>query len=294
MIASTIDVELAIDARAELGEGPVWDDRGRCLYFVDILGSRVHRFDPVEGSLRTYAVGQFVGAIALTERGDLVLAVRDGFARLDPETGAVGTIANVDSASPDRRMNDGCCDPAGRFWAGTMALDEQPDAGALYRLDSGGTVKTMVAPVSISNGIDWSADGTRMFFIDSPTQAVDVFDFDVASGAIANRRPFVRIAPALGMPDGLALDADDHVWVALWGGGAVHRYAPDGSLDRTVQLPVAYPTSCAFGGDGLRDLYVTTAAAKLSAAERASEPRAGGVFRCRPGPSGRLPHRFKG
>jgi sugar lactone lactonase YvrE len=294
MIASTIAVELAVDARAELGEGPVWDDRAGCLYFVDILRARVLRFDPVDGSLEVYEVGQFVGAVALTERGDLVLAVRDGFARLDVETGAVRMVATVGSRSPDRRMNDGNCDPAGRFWAGTMALDERPDTGALYRLDADGSVATMVTPVSISNGIDWSNDGTRMFFVDSPTQAIDVFDFDVARGAVANRRQFASIPPELGMPDGLTLDADEHVWVSLWGGGAVHRYAPDGSLDTTIRLPVRYPTSCAFGGAGLRDLYVTTAAIKLTAAERASQPHAGGLFRCRPGPSGRRPHRFNG
>jgi sugar lactone lactonase YvrE len=135
MIASTIAVELAVDARAELGEGPVWDDRAGCLYFVDILRARVLRFDPVDGSLEVYEVGQFVGAVALTERGDLVLAVRDGFARLDVETGAVRMVATVGSRSPDRRMNDGNCDPAGRFWAGTMALDERPDTGALGRHD---------------------------------------------------------------------------------------------------------------------------------------------------------------
>jgi sugar lactone lactonase YvrE len=294
MISSTIAVELALDVKAELGEGPVWDDRGGCLYFVDILRACVHRFHPRDGSLRTYDVGQFVGAIALAERGDLVLAVRDGFARLDIETGAVRMVATVANRSPDRRMNDGNCDPAGRFWAGTMALDEQRDAGALYRLDADGSVRTMVSPVSISNGIDWSSDGARMFFVDSPTQAIDVFDFDVASGAVANRRRFVSIAPEGGMPDGLTIDAEEHVWVSLWGGGAVHRYAPDGSLDTAVHLPVMYPTSCAFGGDDLRDFYVTTAAVELTAAERASQPEAGGLFRCRPGPSGRRPHRFKG
>ena len=294
MIASTTDVELVVDAKAELGEGPVWDERAGCLYFVDILRARVHRFDPLEASVRTYEIGQLVGAVALAEDGGLVLAVRDGFARLDVETGGVRPIANVSNQSGDRRMNDGNCDPAGRFWAGTMALDERPDAGALYRLDPDGSVVTMLAPVSISNGIDWSNDGTRMFFIDSPTQAVDVFDFDVADGTIANRGRFASIAPELGMPDGLTLDADDHVWVSLWGGGAVHRYAPDGRLDATIRVPVAYPTSCAFGGRDLRDLYITTAAVKLSAAERANQPQAGGVFRCRPGVSGRPPHRFKG
>lgn len=290
----TIDAALVLDAKAELGEGPLWDTRTGCLYFVDILRGHVRRFVPADGSERTYPVGQFVSALALTERGDLVLAVRGGFARLDLDTGDVRIIAGVEADRPDRRMNDGNCDAAGRFWAGTMALDERPGAGALYRLDPDGSVHTMLQDVSISNGIDWSADGTRMFFIDTPTHAVDLFDMDPASGTIANRRPFVRIAPECGAPDGLTVDADEHVWVSLWGGGAVHRYTPGGTLDAIVHLPVTHPTSCTFGGADLRDLFITTACVALTAGARARQPQAGGVFHCRPGPTGRGPHRFKG
>jgi len=294
VIASTFEASLAVDAQAELGEGPLWDDDAGCLYFVDILAGRVHRFDPRNGAARTYEVHRLVGAVAATDRGDLVLAVRDGFARLDLETGAVQDLARLPSDASDLRMNDGKCDPAGRFWAGTMALDERAGAGALYRLDPDGVVSTILSSVTISNGLDWSADGRRMFFIDSPTQRIDVFDFDPARGTIANRRPFVQIAPDAGMPDGLTVDAEEHVWVSLWGGGAVHRYRPDGSLDAAVGLPVAFPTSCVFGGADLRDLYITTAAVRLSAEERARQPAAGGVFRCRPGPAGRRANRFKG
>jgi sugar lactone lactonase YvrE len=189
-------------------------------------------------------------------------------------------------------MNDGACDRAGRFWAGTMALDERPGAGALYRLDRDGRVETMLRPVTISNGIDWTGDDRRMYFIDSPTQSVDLFDFDATTGAIANRRTFVRIPPDAGVPDGLTVDAGEGVWVALWGGGAVHRYTPDGALDCVVRLPVTHPTSCAFGGDDLRDLYITTAAIALDARERERQAHAGGLFRCRPGFVGREPNRF--
>jgi sugar lactone lactonase YvrE len=294
MIGADTGVDLVVDVRADLGEGPLWDDRAGCLYFVDILRARVHRFRPDDGALRTYAIDRFVGAAALSERGDLILAIRDGFARLNPDTGVVQMIASVGGDPPDRRMNDGACDAAGRFWAGTMALDERPDAGALYCLEPDGSVRTALQPVSISNGIDWSFDNTRMFFVDSPTQSVDVFDFDLARGVAANRRTFVGIAPELGMPDGLTVDAEEHVWVALWGGGVIHRYAPDGALDAVVRVPAVYPTSCAFGGADLRDLYITTAAIRLTPEEQADQPSAGGVFRCRPGPRGRAPHRFKG
>jgi sugar lactone lactonase YvrE len=289
--------DLALDIQAELGEGPVWDPASSCLYLVDILRGLVHRFDPATQGLRTYEVGRSVGAVALTERGDLVLAVRDGFARVDLSSGGVEMIARVittEADKIDRRMNDGSCDAAGRFWAGTMALDERAGAGALYCLDRDGRVEKMVDRVSISNGIGWSGDGRLMYYIDSLTQSVDVFDFDLASGTIANRRSFVIIDPVDGTPDGLTLDAEGFVWVALWGGSAVRRYAPDGTLDSIVRVPTTYVTSCAFGGPDLGDLFITTARIKLSEAERTAEPLAGGVFRARPGVRGRPPHRFKG
>jgi sugar lactone lactonase YvrE len=291
---SAAAAELALDVRAELGEGPVWDPAASALYFVDILRGLVHRFDPATQGLRTYEVGSAVGAVALTDRGDLALALCDGFARMDLSSGAVEMVAEVEADKTDQRMNDGSCDAAGRFWAGTMALDERADAGALYRLDPDGRVQTMIARVSISNGIDWSDDGRLMYYIDSPTQSVDVFDFDLASGRIANRRSFVRIDPADGTPDGLTLDAEGFVWVALWGGSAVRRYASDGTLDSIVTVAAPHVTSCAFGGHDLGDLYITTARIKLSDAERARQPLAGGLFRTRPGVSGRPSYRFKG
>jgi sugar lactone lactonase YvrE len=287
-------MECVLDAKAELGEGPIWDPDAGCLYFVDIERAAVHRYDPVTGASRSFQVGMMVGAAALTAAGDLVLAVRDGFARLDLESGQVRAIAAVEADLPDRRMNDGKCDPAGRFWAGTMALDKRHGAGALYRLDPDGCVHLMLDGVSISNGLDWSADGRLMYYVDTPTRSIDVFDFDLVTGTIANRRSLTRIERGEGWPDGLTLDADGYIWVALWSGAAVRRYAPDGTLDRIVATPTTYPTSCTFGGPTFRDLYVTTAATALTPDQRLREPLAGGLFRCRPGVHGRPPHRFKG
>jgi sugar lactone lactonase YvrE len=285
---------VVLDARAELGEGPVWDGRAACLYFVDILRGHVQRFDPATRALRTFHVNQSVGALALTETNDLLLAVGNGFARLDLESGGVTMVAEVEAHRPDLRMNDGSCDRAGRFWAGTMALDERPGEGALYRLDRNGHVETMLGSVTISNGIDWTDDDRRMYFIDTPTHSIDVFDFDATAGAITNRRTFARIPPSVGAPDGLTVDAEGGVWVALWGGSAVHRYAPDGAVDYMIRLPTTYPTSCAFGGADLQDLYITTATIALRPLERDRQPHAGGLFRCRPGQTGRAPYRFGG
>src|SRR5882672_8985214 len=152
-------MECVLDAKAELGEGPVWDPDAACLYFVDIERGLVHRYDPDSASSRSYQVGAMVGAVALTDAGDLLLAVRDGFARLDPGSRNVRPIANVEADCPDRRMNDGKCDPACRFWAGTMAIDHRRGAGALYRLDPDGRVYRMLEEVTVSNGLDWSSDG---------------------------------------------------------------------------------------------------------------------------------------
>jgi sugar lactone lactonase YvrE len=287
-------VALFLDAHAELGEGPVWDPIAGCLSFVDILRGLVHRVEPASRRWETFRVGRMVGAAVPTDAGDLLLAVKGGFARLDIRTGVVQAFADLADDRADIRMNDGKCDPAGRFWAGTMALDERSGAGHLYRLDPDGRIHTMLGGVSISNGLDWSEDGRLMYFIDSPTGSIDVLDYDAASGAIANRRSLVRIPREEGLPDGMTLDADGHLWVALWGGGAVHRYAPDGSRDAVVNLPTRYPTSCTFGGADLRDLFITTASIAIADSDRAGQPLAGAVFVARPGVLGRPPHRFKG
>lgn len=287
-------LERALPAGAELGEGARWDERSQTLYWVDILKGRVHAYTPAAASCRTIAVGQPVGALALREAGGLVLALRDGFAALDPGTGALSWIARVEDDRPDQRMNDGRCDAAGRFWAGTMAFDPSPGTGTLYRLDPGGRVTPMLGGLTISNGLDWSLDGRTMYFVDSGTQRIDAFDFDPASGSISGRRTFAAVPETAGMPDGLVVDADGGVWVALWGGGALHRYAADGALERVVPLPVTHPTSCAFGGPDLRDLYVTSASVELGLLARERQPDAGGLFRVRPGVAGRASHRFAG
>jgi sugar lactone lactonase YvrE len=270
-----VDVELVLDARAELGEGPVWDAERERLLFVDILRGDIHEFDPLTGRDRTTHVGQPVGCVAPTAAGDWVVAARDGFYRVNPETGRVHLFAAVEAGLVDNRMNDGAVDSHGRFWAGSMSMAKKSRAGSLYRLDPDGTVTRHVTGVTTSNGLDWSADRTLMFYVDTGTNRVDVFDFDDARGEVSGRRPFVFVPALSGKPDGLVVDADGFIWLALWKGGALHRYSPDGRLDRVVKLPVSLVTKCAFGGPDLTDLYVTTAHVLLSDEERAKQPTAG-------------------
>jgi sugar lactone lactonase YvrE len=295
MTPGTPSVEVALDAHAALGEGPVWDDASGTLIWVDILGQAVHRFDPASGRDRVADVGQPVGAAALRNDGrGLVLALRDGFALLDEASGQVELVAPIEADVPTNRMNDGKCDPLGRFWAGTMAFAETPGVGALYRLDPDLQAHRMLSGVTVSNGLDWTADRRQMYYIDSPTRGIDVFDFDLRLGTLGERRRFITIPPEAGVPDGLTLDADGAIWVALHRGASVARYTPDGDLDQIIRLPTSMVTSCTFGGPDLGDLYITSMTFGMSDEERRAQPLAGALFRCRPGVRGLPARRFAG
>ena len=287
-----MESELVVRTRAEVGEGPIWDPGTDTLIWVDITGSAVHRFDPATGRNDRKDVGIDVGAVAVRASGGLVLAAADGFRALG-EDGSQTVLAEVEADDPGMRMNDGKCDRHGRFWAGTMAYDEAGPAGlgTLYRLDPDLSVRRMVDGVSISNGIDWSPDDRLMYFIDSLTRRVDVFDFDRDDGAISNRRTLIEVDSSLGFPDGMTVDANGDLWVAVWGGSRVVHYAPDGSERGMVRFPVSQTSSCAFGGADRRDLYVTSAARGIS---EESEPEAGSLFRARPGAVGQAPNSFSG
>ena len=283
-------VELALDARAALAEGPAWDPARRVLWWVNIPHGEVHRLDPATGQDSWFTVGEEVGAVALRQRGGLVLAAASGFAVCDADGSGFRRLARVHTDPPGGRMNDGACDPWGRFWAGTM-LAGVPGAAALHRLDPDGTCHTMLTGVTVSNGIDWSPDGWMMYYVDTPTGGVDAFDIDPDSGRLGARRRLVDIAR--GKPDGLTVDGEGHLWVALWGGWAVQRFTPDGRLDRTVEIPAEQVTSCAFGGDNLDTLFVTTA--RQGAADGdARQPHAGGIFALRPGAHGQPPRQWHG
>jgi sugar lactone lactonase YvrE len=287
-------VELVLDAHALVGEGPVWDDASGTLVWVDIMSNAVHRYDPTTDTDRAIDVGQPVGAAVLRGDGNgLMLALRDGFGRLDEDSGKVELVAPVEAAVPTNRMNDGKCDPAGRFWAGTMATDEQaPGQGALYRLDADLKVHQMVTGITLSNGLDWSLDGRQMYYIDSKSHGVDVFDFDPANSSVAKRRRLITFQPDEGLPDGMTVDGEGGLWIALHGSGSIRRYTPDGHVDQVVRVPPSMVTCCAFGGPDLTDLYITTMSLGLSEADLRAQPLAGALFRCRPGLSGRPAYRF--
>ncbi|MFJ6742389.1 SMP-30/gluconolactonase/LRE family protein [Streptomyces sp. NPDC091279] len=254
--------EVAVRAEATLGEGPTWDAAGERLLWIDILGSRVHTYAPGSGRRTVRVTEQHVGAVKPRVGGGLVLNLRDGVGLLDPD----GTFRWLHHEPvPGRRANDAAVAPDGALWTGTMRYDEAPGGGTLSRITADGAVRTVLDDVTVSNGTGWSPDGRLMYYIDSPTRRVDVFDYDINTGQVAGRRTLAVVEDGAGFPDGLTVDADGCVWVALWDGGAVRRYTPDGRLDRVVDLPVPRPTACAFGGADLTDLYITTATTGLTA-----------------------------
>jgi sugar lactone lactonase YvrE len=250
--------DVAVRAEATLGEGPTWD--GERLLWIDILGARLHTYDPVSGHRTVRALDQHIGAVKPRAGGGLVLNLRDGVALLDPDDSFRWLHHEP---VPGRRANDAAVAPDGSLWAGTMRYDEAPGGGTLSRITGDGTHRTVLDDVAVSNGTGWSPDGRLMYYIDSPTRRVDVFDHE--SGRLSGRRPFAVIEDGAGFPDGLTVDADGCVWVALWDGGAVRRYTPDGSLDHVITLPTPRVTACAFGGPDLTDLYITTARVGLDA-----------------------------
>jgi sugar lactone lactonase YvrE len=250
--------EVAVRAEATLGEGPTWD--GERLLWIDILGARLHTYDPVSGHRTVRVLDQHIGAVKPRAGGGLVLNLRDGVALLDPDD-SLRWLHH--EPVPGRRANDAAVAPDGSLWAGTMRYDEAPGGGTLSRITADGTHHTVLDDVAVSNGTGWSPDGRLMYYIDSPTRRVDVFDHH--DGHIGSRRTLVEIEDGAGFPDGLTVDADGCVWVALWDGGAVRRYTPGGELDRVITLPTPRVTACAFGGPDLSDLYITTARVGLDA-----------------------------
>jgi sugar lactone lactonase YvrE len=288
-----LEAELAFPAQCELAEGPVWDAVRQRLLWVDIIAGTVHTADPASGFDRVFSVGSHVGAAGLTAGGALLLALADGFAVCDADGQHLTRLPGPAIDAATVRFNDGKPDPWGGFWAGTMQIDEGRDGlGRLYRLSPDGSVGVLLTGVSLSNGLDWADDRQTFYYVDSPSGGIDVFDTDPQTGALSNRRRFADITD--GLPDGLTLDAEGGIWIAIWGTGEVRRFRPDGTLDAIVHVPASQVSSVAFGGADLATLYITTAREDYTPAQRRAEPHAGDIFRCVPGVSGRLPFRFAG
>ncbi len=281
-----MDAAPYLDIVTRLGEGPRWDGVKQRLLFVDILAGIVYECDVAAESVRSFHVGQHVGAVAPRASGGFVVAVQEGFGSIG-EGGEYRPISTPYRKRFDVRMNDGACDPVGRFFAGSMAYDGSPGAGELWRLDWDGTCQRVLSDVSISNGIGWSADGNTCYYTDTPTRRIDSFVYDVSRGGLSERQVFANLACLEGIPDGLTLDSEGGVWVALYGGNSIVRLGDNGALTFTVTVPgAALVTACTFGGPDLDRLYITTAQEPMSESERMVQSHAGRLFVCKPGWTG--------
>jgi sugar lactone lactonase YvrE len=266
----------------ELGECARWDGKAQRLLWVDAPTGRLFAAGFGDGKLTmtaSHRIDGFLTAVApLDGAGGWVVAAGAGFGHLAAD-GTLTMLAEPEAAHAGRvRMNDGSCDPAGRFWAGSSGGEHAPGAGSLYRYDGDGRYSTMLTGVSISNGIGWNTDATLMYYVDSSAHEISVFDYDLATGSIAGRRPLAAVDPAEGVPDGLCLDDAGYLWVAIWGCGEVRRYAPDGTQVAVVQVAARNASCCALGGPRGRHLFITTARSELSAGVLAAEPDTGKVF----------------
>jgi sugar lactone lactonase YvrE len=280
--------------RAEVGEGPVWDHREQVLYWIDIKTPRLVRFDSATGENRATPLAERIGCLAVREQGGLIAALETGFKWLDPATGALEPLLDPEPDKPQNRFNDGKCDRRGRFFAGSMDDAERACTGTLYRLDPDHSVHVMRSDVHLANGLDWSPDGRVMYFTDSLRRTIYAFDYDPDTGAMSGERVFATVAEEAGVPDGLTVDAEGFVWSAHWGGWRLTRYAPDGRIERVVEMPVPQPSSCCFGGADLDVLYVTSAAIEMTAADLEKAPDGGGLFALDAGVAGLPMARFAG
>ncbi|MGH1482514.1 MAG: SMP-30/gluconolactonase/LRE family protein [Geminicoccales bacterium] len=292
-----------IDCRCSLGEGIFWDARDGHLWWVDVpMPSRLYRFDPSSGDLSTFDMNEMITSVAVRENGKgLAIASHGGFNFFDPENPRLERLLDPEPMKPFNRANDGASDPAGRFWLGTMQNNIAPDgtgmeivasSGGLYRIDPDLSCHVMATDIAIANTICWSPDADVMYFTDTAVGTIFAYDFDIAAGTISNKRDFARFDR--GHPDGSTVDAEGYLWNARWDGSCVVRFAPDGSVDRVIEVPASLVTNCAFGGDGLSTLYITTASFGLGAEDLEATPDAGNIFSIKPGVRGMPDNHFTG
>lgn len=291
------EVEPVVKSQSKLGEGPLWSVDEQALYWVDIHNQHVERFHPESNQHQVFDFETAVTALGFRAKGGFVATTTRGFAFLKLTTKEIIIVSQPEADKPQNRFNDGAVDPQGRFWGGTMyegPETSEPTEGRLYRLDMDGSVHVMETGMTISNGLGWSPDLKTMYFTDTLRCLIYAYDFDASTGAIDHRRVFVDTSGEAGFPDGMTVDNEGGVWSVRWGGWKITRYDPSGKAEREIKLPVECPTSCAFGGTNLTDLYITSAWTALTAEQRKQQPMAGDVFLLKTNIIGRSAWQFAG
>jgi sugar lactone lactonase YvrE len=294
MTDTHVSIDILSDIPCELGESALWDDLSGRFYWVDILAQRIYAKDPAGGVTRELSTPDLVGSVGLRAGGGLVVALRHAVAFADIDAGTVESVVELETELDGNRFNDGAVDPGGRFWFGSMDLAETTATGAFYRLDPDLTVTRAFGDIICSNGPCWSPDGRTMYHVDSTRRSIRAYDCDPATASVGPPRVFVDDGAEAWFPDGVTVDAEGFIWNCKWAGGRLVRYAPDGTVDRALILPVPRPTRCAFIGPDLATLAVTSARVGLDAAELVDAPLSGQVLLLDPGVRGLVAPRFTG
>lgn len=279
--------QLEYEIPSLLGEGAFWNHKSGELYWIDIDGKKLHIYNPETKTNHSFPTPSRIGTVVPQTDTTAVIALEDGIYIINTENGNIEALSEVEKEMTFNRFNDGKCDPNGNLWVGSMHLEQMIPMGSVYKISETGETTKMIDSVTISNGIVWTKDASAMYYIDTPTQNIQVFDFDVATSTLSNERTAVRVPKALGFPDGMSIDEEDMLWVGLWNGNAIGRFDPKtGKLISKIEVPAHNVTSCAFGGKNLDKLYITTASVDMTEEEKANYPLAGSLFVADPGVKG--------
>lgn len=281
-------VKSFLDTQCQLGEGAIWNSKTGELYFIDIEGKKLFTFNESTKKLSIFDVDERIGTVVPTHNPNkVIIALQNGIFEFDLKLKEKTLLSNPEKNRTKNRMNDGKCDPVGRLWVGSMHLEQVKGAASLFKIEPDGSFETMIEKVTISNGIVWSIDESTVYYIDTPTGQVQAFDYDRTSGKIINRKPIITVPESMGYPDGMTIDTEGMLWIALWNGNAVTRWNPDtGELISKIEVPAHNVSSCAFGGENLETLYITSASVDMTDEEKKKWPQSGNVFKVKPGVAG--------
>ncbi|TYA74384.1 SMP-30/gluconolactonase/LRE family protein [Seonamhaeicola marinus] len=285
--ASSLKAELEFEIHAQLGEGAFWNHKTNEFYWIDIESKTLNIYNPETKTNKVFNTPSRVGTVVPVNENDVLVALEDGVYKLNVNTREIALFTDMKTELEGCRLNDGKCDPSGRFWVGSMHMQQEKEKANLYAISSTGELSKKLDRITISNGIVWTSNRKTMYYIDTPTSEIKAYDYNDETGAISNERVAVKIPLELGYPDGMAIDEEDKLWVGMWNGNAVIRFNPEtGELLKKIEVPAHNVTSCAFGGDHLDVLYITTASLDMTQEEKQQYPLAGSVFKVHPGVKG--------